>query len=146
MWIRVLSCNKAVDDSIQKHRLTSTWNPIIRITDFYILYIVNLYAWNCDHYIGTDQGPASLRLMLSQFKDIVNNTKIKASKLHILRYMGSKFCVKFQRCPLKFTQSFEPIHLKICILRGVKCLTTYDILDLWYLKSYRDLPWCWRSA
>ena len=26
--------------------------------------------------------------------------------MHILRWMGSKFCVKFQRCPLKFHTKF----------------------------------------
>ena len=99
-----------------------------------------------------------------------SHAKIGNSKMHILRCMCSKFCVKFQRCPMKFhtkfwthtpqnmhcifcgvcvqnfawnfkgalwnfTQNFEPIHRKICILRGVKDLTTYDILELWYLKS-----------
>ena len=29
-----------------------------------------------------------------------------------------------------FTQNFEPIHRKICILRGIKSLTNYDILKL----------------
>ena len=33
-----------------------------------------------------------------------------------------------------FTQNFEPIHRKICILRGAKKLTTYDILKWWHLK------------
>ena len=32
--------------------------------------------------------------------------KIQDSKMHILRCMGSKFCVKFQRCPLKFHTKF----------------------------------------
>ena len=31
-----------------------------------------------------------------------SHTKIKISKMPILWCMGSKFCVKFQRCPLKF--------------------------------------------
>ena len=35
-----------------------------------------------------------------------SHTKIKASKMHILRFMGSKFCVKFQRCPLKLHPKF----------------------------------------
>ena len=29
-----------------------------------------------------------------------SNARIEASKMHILRCMGSNFCVKFQRCPL----------------------------------------------
>ena len=54
--------------------------------------------------------------------------------MHVLRCMGSKFCAKFQRCPLKFHINFEPIHRKICILQGVKELSTYDILESWHLK------------
>ena len=64
-----------------------------------------------------------------------SHAKIHDSKMHILRCMGSKFCVKFQRCPLKFHTKFEPIHRKICILWGGKNLTTYDIFELWHLKS-----------
>ena len=54
------------------------------------------------------RGPVSLRLMTSQFKYIVTHThaKIEDSKMHILRCMGSKFCMKFQRCPLKFHTKF----------------------------------------
>ena len=35
-----------------------------------------------------------------------SHAKIEDSKMHILRCMGSKFCVKFQRCPLKFHTKF----------------------------------------
>ena len=35
--------------------------------------------------------------------------------MHILGCVGSKFCAKFQRAPLKF-QNFEALHRKICIL------------------------------
>ena len=31
-----------------------------------------------------------------------SHAKIENGKIHILRCMGSKFCAKFQRCPLKF--------------------------------------------
>ena len=56
---------------------------------------------------GGGGGGVSLRLMTSQFKDIVTHTrKIEESKMHILQCMGSKFCVKFQRCPLKFHAEF----------------------------------------
>ena len=64
-----------------------------------------------------------------------SHAKTENSKMHILRCMGSKLCVKFQRCPLKFHTKSEPIHRKICILRGVKNVLTYDILELWHLKS-----------
>ena len=32
--------------------------------------------------------------------------KVEDSKMHILCCMGSKFCVKFQRCHLKFHTKF----------------------------------------
>ena len=35
-----------------------------------------------------------------------SQTKIKISKMHILWSMDSKFCVKFQKCPLKFHTKF----------------------------------------
>ena len=35
-----------------------------------------------------------------------SHTKIEDSKMHILWCMGSKFCVKFQSCPLKFHTKF----------------------------------------
>ena len=35
-----------------------------------------------------------------------SHAKIEDSNMHILRCMGSKFCVKFQRCPLKFYTKF----------------------------------------
>ena len=34
-----------------------------------------------------------------------------------------------------FTQNFKFINSKMCILRGVKIMTNYDILDLWHLKG-----------
>ena len=51
-----------------------------------------------------------------------SHTKIENNKMHILRCMGSKFCVKFQRCPLKF-------HTKFCTHTPQNMhFTTYDIL------------------
>ena len=35
-----------------------------------------------------------------------SHAKIEDSKMHILRCTGSKFCVKFQRAPLKFHTKF----------------------------------------
>ena len=35
-----------------------------------------------------------------------SHTNIKATKMHILRCMGSKFCMKFQMCPLKIHTKF----------------------------------------
>ena len=71
-----------------------------------------------------------------------SHVKIVDSKMHILRCMGSKFCVKFQRCPLKFHTKFwthtqQNMHFMRC----------WKFDDLWYLKSYDILslsetgPW-----
>ena len=65
-----------------------------------------------------------------QFKDIENHIQTKVTKVHILWYMGWKFCMKFQMWPLKFHTEFETMHRKICILRGIKSLANYDILEL----------------
>ena len=35
-----------------------------------------------------------------------SRAKIQGSQMHILQGIGSKFCVKFQRCPLKFHTKF----------------------------------------
>ena len=50
------------------------------------------------------------------------------------------FVWNFNGALWNFTQIFEPTHRKICILWGVQHLTTYDILDLWHLKSKWDGP------
>ena len=59
-----------------------------------------------------------------------SHAKIETSQMHVLLCMVSKFCALWN-----FTQNVEPIHRKICNLRGGKNLTTYDILELWQLKS-----------
>ena len=72
--------------------------------------------------------PVSQRLMTSQFKDILTHTqKLKA--------VECIFCGVWVQ---DFVWNFK--HRKICILRGVKNLTTYDILELWHLKLYWDGP------
>ena len=48
-----------------------------------------------------------------------SHARIEDSKMHILLCMGSKFCVKFQRCPLKFHTKFwtrtpQNMHLMGC--------------------------------
>ena len=63
-----------------------------------------------------------------------SHAKIEDSKMHILRCMGSNFVWNFKGALWNLTQNFEPIHHKIWILRDVKNLTTYDILELWHLK------------
>ena len=53
---------------------------------------------------------------------------------------GFKILSEISKGTFEISQNFEPIHHKICILRGVKNLTTYDILELWHLKSWWDGP------
>ena len=87
------------------------------------------------HYIVA-LGPVSLRLMTSQFKDIVTHTqKSKTVKWTFCGVWVQNFVWNFKGALWNFTQNFEPIHRKICILQGSKNFTTYDILKLWHLKS-----------
>ena len=84
-------------------------------------------------------GPVSLRLMTSQFKDITRkNThaqKYMTVKCTLYGVWVQNFVWNFKGALWNFTQNFEPIHRKICILWAVINLTTYDILELWHLKS-----------
>ena len=56
----------------------------------------------------TVQGPVSYDVTIDVTIQRYRNSqaKIEDSKMHILRCMDSKFCVKFQRCPLKFHTKF----------------------------------------
>ena len=84
----------------------------------------------------TDQGPVSLRVMTSQFKYIVTHTqKYKTVKWIFYGVLVQNFVCNFKGPLRNFTENLEPILRKICILRGGKNLTSYDILDLWHLKS-----------
>ena len=75
-------------------------------------------------------GPVSLRLMMSQFKYIVTEMqKYRTVKCIFCCVWVPNFVWNFKRALWNFTQNLEPIHHKICILRGVKNLTTYDILE-----------------
>ena len=69
-------------------------------------------------------------------KDIVTHTqKYKTVKCTFCGVWVPNFVWNFKGALWNFTQNFEPIHRKMCILRGGKNLTTYDILKLWHLKS-----------
>ena len=86
-------------------------------------------------------GPVSLRLMTSQFKDIVTDTqKYRTVKCKFCGVWVPNFVWNFKGALWNFTQNLEPIHRKIYILPGVNNLTTYDILGLWHLKSKWDGP------
>ena len=81
-------------------------------------------------------GAVSLRLMTSQFQVIVNHKeKYQSVKCVFCGVWVQNFVWNFKGHLWNFTQDFEPIHRQICILRGVKNLTSYDILELWHLKS-----------
>ena len=69
-----------------------------------------------------------------------SHTKTEVSKMHILWCMGSKVLCEISKVPLKFHSKVWTHTAKICILRGVKNLTNYDIVDLSHLKSYLDGP------
>ena len=89
-------------------------------------------------YIRADgsPGPISLRLMTSQSKDIVTPTqKYKTVKCIFCGVWVQNFVWNLKGALWNFTQNFEPILRKICILRCGKNLTTYGILELWHLKS-----------
>ena len=67
-----------------------------------------------------------LRLMMSQFQSIKSQRKMKVSKMHILRYMASKFRVKCQRYPLKFhTQFWTHTPQKMHFTRHYKFYNLY---------------------
>ena len=85
-------------------------------------------------------GPVSLRLMTSQLKDVViHMQKLKTENCIFCGVWVQNFVCNFKGALWNFTQNFEPTHRKICILRGVKTLTIYDILELWH-KCWWDGP------
>ena len=53
---------------------------------------------------------------------------------------GFKILCEISMLPFEISQNFEPMHRKIWILRGVKNLTTYNILGLWHLMSWWEGP------
>ena len=59
-----------------------------------------------------------------------SHAKNEDIKMHILRCMGSKFCVKFQRCPLKFHTKFWT-HTP----QNMHFTRWYKFDDLWYLRD-----------
>ena len=116
----------------------TTTKALSRALKFYDILCVIRGRLVCYCYmiVLTHQGPVSLRLMTSQFKDIVTYTqKLKTVKCIFCGVWVQNFVRNFKGALWNFTQNFEPIHRKICILRVIKNLTTYDILELWHLKS-----------
>ena len=77
------------------------------------------------------QGSVSLRIMTSQFMISYSHTKIQDGKMHTLRCMGPKCCVKFPRC----TQNLNPYTAKCAFYEVLKIgrlmiFYNYDILSL----------------
>ena len=69
-----------------------------------------------------------------------SHAKMKTIKCTFCGVWVHNFVWNFKGTLWNFTQNFEPIQRKIFILRGVKNFTTYDILELWHLKSLWDGP------
>ena len=69
------------------------------------------------------------------------HARIQDSKMHMLRCMGSKFCVKFQGCPLKFHRKFWTIHCKYAFYGVLKTLGSNG-LAVYYIPNLRRLGLC----
>ena len=88
------------------------------------------HGWCETTAVSADQGPVSLRLMTSQFKDIVTHTqKWKTVKCLFCGVWVQNFVRKFQRCPLKFHTKFWT-HT----LQNVNFTRRLKFDDLWYLR------------
>ena len=75
-----------------------------------------------------DLVPISLRLMMSQLKDIASHTKIKVSKMHILRCMVQNFVWNFKDTLWNFTQILNPYTTNYVFHEVLKCE------ESWYLR------------
>ena len=93
------------------------------------VWLLGWIAWQI--LLGWVQlGPVSLRLMTSQFKDILTHMqKLKTVKCIFCGVWVQNFVWNFKRALWNFRKNFGPIHRKICILWGVK---KFD--ELWYLR------------
>ena len=66
-----------------------------------------------------------------------SHAKIEDSKMHILRCMGLKFCVKFQRRPLKISKKiFNPYPYTHTQLWHLKFLTLSETGPWWPFHQY----------
>ena len=81
--------------------------------DMYVIYVWHFVWYSFDfswhHGICIQHTGARLTkaydVTIQRYRNL--HAKIEDSKMHILRCMGSKFCVKFQRYPLKFHTKFS---------------------------------------
>ena len=67
-----------------------------------------------------------------------SHTKIEVSKIHICHVWVRNFVWHFKGDLWNFIQHIDALHRKIWILREVKSLTNYDILELCHLNSLWD--------
>ena len=92
------------------------WNKIQHENEFFmVVYPVwskpdNWVLKQCHKFTVMAHSSSGARLTkaydvtIQRYRNL--HAKIEDSKIHILRCMGSKFCVKFQRFPLKFHTKF----------------------------------------
>ena len=123
-------------------RLSFSWNHFqihLHEKNCYIFIQNSLFQWsnfsfisiclgiglvpNRSQAITSNNGDPGARLTkaydvtIQRYRNL--HAKIEDSKIHILRCMGSKFCVKFQRFPLKFhtkfwTHTTQNMHFTRC--------------------------------
>ena len=92
------SCFKGID--IQKIPVCISW-----ATMNFVCLILSLFSsGNKTVDIAGARLTKAYDVTIQRYRN--SHAKIHDSKMHILRCMGSQFCVKFQRCPLKFHTKF----------------------------------------
>ena len=112
-------------------------------------YVNHWFMWVLPRY--THLGPVSLRLMTSQFKDIVTHTqKLETVKCIFCDVWVQNFVWNFKGHLWNFTQNFEPYITKYAFYEVLKIsrLTisySYDILSLSETSPWAcvyDAAWC----
>ena len=125
-------------DDLRRHRahydvIVMKWRTVCVMLKFSLTVSI---TWTPQSLTVGLQRPVSLRLMTSQFKDFVTlKHKYKIVKCIFCVVWVQNFVWNFKGIFLNFIQNFDPIHCEMCILRGGKKLTIYDILELWHLDS-----------
>ena len=107
---------------------TSIYIYIYTFLHIYVMYYVEIAMQFMLHYdIPGARLTKAYDVTIQKYRN--SHAKTENGKMHILRCMGSKFCAKFQRCPLKFHTKFwthTPQNMHF---------TSYQKFDdLWYLR------------
>ena len=71
---------------------------------------------------------------------VTHTLKYKTVKCVLCSVWVQNFVWNFKGALWNFTQNFEPIQRKICILRRVKNFTTYVVIELWHLSETGPCP------